>query len=443
VTPVLVVGGGLAGLAAALSLSHRSIPVVILEQRSLPGGRTSSFLDRDTGDVLDNGQHLLIAGYRHTLRYLEQIGTRHLLRIRTPVRYLFHHPERGFVPFEIPRLRPPFNLLAGILTTRLLSAGDRLRILRAGLSLLGEDSPEASRGLHTISDWLDRTRQSAEARRSFWDPLAVSIMNEHPGTASARAFRAALRGAFLQGPESAAPALPTVGLGELLVWPAVRAIERLGGELRCGATVEAVLYDRDLVCGVRLRDGSVLDARAVILAVPPGPLLGLDHHGPNSSKSPPTAMRFSPIITVYLWLEGHPLPHEMVGFVGRTVQWVFDRTTLGGRDPERGQLCAAVISAARDLERVSNAELVETVVREIDEAYGAGSVRVRRSLVLRERRATVVLTPLLERQRPGATTAVANLFRAGDWTATGYPATIEGAIASGEEAARRVAALWG
>lgn len=434
-TPVVIVGGGLAGLAAAVELTARSVPVVVLEQRPYPGGRTRSFVDRDSGDVLDNGQHLLIAGYRQTLRFLEQIGTLHLLRIQRPPRYLFHHPDRGFVAFTLPRLIPPLNFLTGVLRSPLLKPTDRVRMLRAGVSVL---LSRATGGEETVAQWLARTGQSPEARRTFWDPMAVSMMNVDPAVASAESFRAALRGAFLQGADSASPALPTVGLSDLLVWPAIRTIERGGGTVRCGAAVESLLYRGGLVSGVRMRDGSQVEAAAVLLAVPPGPL------NPRGTPDgvPAAAMPgCSPIITVYLWFDGHPIRDEVVGYVGRTVQWTFDRSAVGGRDPRRGQLCAAVISAARELHSVSNGVLVERVVGEIAGAYGQRSLPLRRSLVLRERCATVALTPALERARPTARTPVANLFRAGDWTATGIPATIEGAIQSGMEAARLAVSL--
>jgi hypothetical protein len=270
--------------------------------------------------------------------------------------------------------------------------------------------------------------------------MAVSMMNEDPAVASAQAFRAALRGAFLQGSDSATAALPTVGLSDLLIWPAVRAIERGGGAVRCGMAVERLLYRRGLVSGVRLRDGSQVDAGAVVLAVPPGPLnaRGVPDGVPTDAMPAPGC---SPIITVYLWCDGHPVGDEVVGYVGRTVQWTFDRSTVGGRDPRRGQLLAAVISAARELDSVPNKEVVRRVVGEIADAYGQRSLPLRRWLVLRERRATVALTPSLQRARPAAATPVANLFRAGDWTATGIPATIEGAIQSGTEAAGLAARL--
>jgi squalene-associated FAD-dependent desaturase len=435
VTPVVIVGGGLAGLAAAVELTARSVPVLVLEQRPVPGGRTRSFRDRDSGDVLDNGQHLLIAGYRHTLRFLEEIGTLHLLRIQRPARYLFHHPERGVVAFTLPRLVPPLNFLVGVLRSPLLTPGDRVRMLRAGASVL---LPGASRGEETVAQWLVRTGQSPEARRTFWDPMAVSMMNVDPAEASAQCFRAALRGTFLQGGDSASPAFPTVGLSDLLIWPAVRAIERGGGTVRCGAAVESLLYERGLVAGVRMRDGSTVEAAAVVLAVPPGPLnpRGIPDGVPTEAMPD-----CSPIITIYLWFDGHPIRDEVVGYLGRTVQWTFDRSTIGGRDPRRGQLCAAVISAARAFDSVSNGVLVERVVGEIAGAYGQRSLPLRRALVLRERCATVALTPALERARPATATPVANLFRAGDWTATGIPATIEGAIQSGMEAAGLVATL--
>ena len=214
-TPLLVVGGGLAGLAAGLALSRRTIPVIVLEQRASPGGRTYSFLHRETGDVLDNGQHLFIGGYSRTLRYLEQIGTRHLLSVRTPPRYRFYHPERGFVHFELPRLTPPLNLLVGIARTSLLGGNDRLGLLRAGLSLL-RNAPQASSGdQETISNWLDRARQSVEARRSFWDPLAVSIMNEEP------------RGRLRKGVSRCTPGGVPAGPGERCARPAIGRSLRL------------------------------------------------------------------------------------------------------------------------------------------------------------------------------------------------------------------------
>jgi len=431
---VVIVGGGLSGLAAGVGIAARGIPVVVLEQRAAPGGRALSFTDEHTGEVIDNGQHVLIAGYHRTLRFLETIGTLPLLAVQHHPTLILHHPQRGFCTFRLPDLPSPLHLAGGIAATRLFAVRDKLRMLRAGAALASfrDASPGKAAGM-TVDEWLDAAGQSAETKRSFWEPLAVSIMNEHCTAASALVFIRSLRAAFLGGRRSAALALPTVGLTDLYVHGAVAAIARAGGEVRCGNDVAASSQNGDAIAGVRLRDGTTIDCSALILAVPPARAAQIVPERLRAAGflAAMAAAPSSPIVSVHLWYDQDFMPHEFAGVIGRRVQWVFNRRKIA-RAPGRGGHVSAVISAAHDAVAMTNEELTHTAAEDLTAVYGAAAASPVRSVVIREKRATFACTPAVERMRPGPLTPVRNLFLAGDWTATGLPATIEGAIISGE-----------
>lgn len=441
--PVVIVGGGLSGLAAGVGLSARGFPVVLLEQRPVPGGRAVSFTDDTTGEVIDNGQHVLIAGYHRTMRFLETIGTRSLLAVQEHPALVLHHPDRGFRTFRLPVLPSPLHLAAGIATSGLFSPGDTLRMMRAGAALAAfrDEAPGRTASM-TVGEWLDAAGQSPETRRSFWEPLAVSIMNEHCASASALVFIRSLRTAFLQGRRNAAIALPTVGLSALYVDAAVAAITRTGGEVRCGQDVVATKTDDNGVEAVQLRDGTTVPCAALILAVPPMKAAALlpDDLRAAGLLAGMAAAPSSPIVSVHLWYASDFMPHDFCGVIGRRVQWVFNRRKIC-RAPAPGGHLSAVISAARDELTMTNDELTHAAARDLASVYGPAAGSPVHAVVIREKRATFACTPAVERMRPGAQTPVRNLLLAGDWTATGLPATIEGAIMSGERCVDLAAAL--
>jgi squalene-associated FAD-dependent desaturase len=429
--PVLIVGGGLSGLAAAVELAAAGTPVVVLEQKPSLGGRAYSFREANTGEVVDNGQHVLIAAYERTLRFLATVGTLHLLSIQASLRMTFHHPDRGFHTFRMAALPPPLNLLSGVLRTSLFSVADRLRFLRVGRSLYAPDVLERVHSW-TISEWLESTGQSQEARRSFWEPLAVSVMNDHIDTASAETFVRTLRAAFLGHHRNAALAIPKVGLSELFVNGARDFVLARGGAVRCNTDVVAIKTSGDIAQGVVLRDGHELDCAALILAVPPHRAAGLlvpvlsGHVFPDFGSSP--------IVSIHLWLGTDPMAHEVTGLIGRRVQWLFNRRKLLTGPGDGGHL-SAVISAADGYVEMTNEELTRIAVDDIRSAYPGTSADPLHAVVIRERRATHRPRPDIEPLRPDQRTAIPNLALAGDWTATGYPGTIEGAVISGERSA--------
>lgn len=434
VKPVVVVGGGLSGLAAAVGLAASGIPVVLCEQRFAAGGRAFSLRDAATGDIIDNGQHVLIAAYARTMNFLSTIGTREHLAVQPVPLLRFHHPRRGFCSFRMAAMPSPLNLLGGIVMTDLLDAGDRLRLLRAGARLKSFDSSSPGPvAFMTIEQWLDGAGQSEEARRSFWEPLAIAIMNERIGIASAKVFLHSLRAAFLGSSAGGALALPTVGLSDLYVNAAVRFIEGKGGRVRVGARVSRLTTRGEIIGPVRLEGGEEIDCSAVILAVPPHKLPGLlpSHPATDRLRDSAAAVPSSPIVSMHLWFPVDFMPMASLGIIGKRIQWLFNRRMIGREEGEGGHV-SAVISAARAFVGWTNDQLIRAACEDLRAVFGPTVGAPGHAVVFREKLATFSCTPAVEAARPGPGTFFRNLFLAGDWTATGFPSTIEGAIVSGE-----------
>ena len=435
--PVVIVGGGLSGLSAAVNLAAQGTPVLLFEQKPHLGGRAYSFVDSTTGEIVDNGQHVLIRGYAATMRLLERIGTTHLVVMQPAPSLLFHHPVKGFRTFRLPSLPSPLHLLAGVLGSDLFSVADRFSILRAGLAIR-RCVGEAERRLAplTVGEWLVSVGQSQEATRSFWEPLAVSIMNEHVSSASALLFVRSLRTAFLEDRANAALAIPSVGLSELYAQAAGEFIVRCGGSVRCSQRVVKLTASHEQVASLALQDGSRVEASAVILALPPAAASAVlpDALASQGFLASSANIAFSPIVSTHLWFRREVMSHDVVGLVGRSVQWVFNRRRLAGGVVEGGHL-SAVISAAHDVVERTQEEIVGLVMKDLRSVFGQNMPEPWHTLVIRERKATFSATPSTESLRPVHRTPIRNLFLAGDWTATGYPATIEGAVISGERCA--------
>jgi zeta-carotene desaturase len=260
--PVVIVGGGLSGLAAAVRLSASGIPVLLLEQRPVLGGRASSFTDSTTGDVVDNGQHLLIAGYERTLAFVETIGSRHLLRVQMHPLLTFFHPQRGFVEFRLTELPSPWHLVKGILSSSLFTSRERYDVLRAGMDIIRSKDAVGGPGAgKSIAQWLDMRHQAGSTRAVFWIPLAASIMNERTDTASAELFlhRCCVSGGLI----SCGTCFRRVSVESLRNLP--RAVSGTGGRPRSADVRELVTEERP---SESHRDGATGACRSIILAVP-------------------------------------------------------------------------------------------------------------------------------------------------------------------------------
>ena len=436
---VVILGGGLGGLSAAVRLSEAGLRVTLVEHRPFLGGRTYSFLDPVTGDVVDNGQHLMLGCYHATRRYLRLIGSEHLAQLQRSLQLKFLRPGHRPSMLRCPPLPAPAHVFVGLLGLQSLSWADRARLLAVGRALLTVDA-ESERRLDatTVTQWLTFLGQSPEARKVLWDVLAIGSLNDDPATVSALLFFRVLRAAFLGRREHSSFLVPRAGLSPLLVDAARHFIESRNGRVMTGVRAVRLVHDGLALREVSCDGGQSLTAGAYVSAVPYYALSNLLGKGSPVPGLELTRFRSSAIVSVNVWLDREVMADEMVAMLDTTIHWVFNRSALV-RSPGRRQHLCAVISGASPLVHVKNEEIVRRTMEDIAAVFPkAKGAIVERALVIKERRATFCPEPGLERLRPTAQTALRNLVLAGDWTATGYPATIEGAILSGELAAQAV-----
>lgn len=407
-----MVGGGLAGLAAALELSRASADVVLLEARPKLGGAVQTLPERD-GDpspAPDNGQHVALGCCEAYLAFLDEIGTSGSIRRRRLALPVI--AEDGAVAFIGPGAWR-------LLRYRHVPLGERLRIARTARRLGRLNSAEHDH--ETFAEAVRRLGGSQAGIDRFWDVFMRPALNLPSEEVSAALGIFTVQTALLGERSASDLLLPGAALGEMHGEAAERVLSARGVEIRRNARVVALEDDAAL-----LVDGERVGGDAFVLAVPPAEsarLLG----------EPAPRLEDSPIVSVHLLFDRAILPYPLAALLGSEAHWVFDRGRLTGREPERGQYLTVVSSGAPELLELRGRGLVDHIVREVTERLG--SAELLWSRVSREPAATFAARPGTAAERRGAQTIRPNVARAGAWTATGWPATMEGAIRSGRTAA--------
>ena len=408
---VHVIGAGLAGLSAAADLSSAGRTVVLYEAAPVAGGRCRSYFDRELGCRVDNGNHLVLSGNRAALAFLERVGGRASLHGPATPEFAFMdattgarwtvRPSRGRVPWWIlsPSRRVPGTSWRDYL--------DLARLSRA--------APSA-----TVAAAL----RPGPLFTRLLEPLAVAALNTPPDEAAASLLRGVVAETLLKGGQACIPLLPKVGLSESFVDPTLSWLAKRGVEQRFGRRVAALRTSGGRVATLQSPDGPVTleDGDQVVLAVPPSAAQNL-----LPGLTAPDA--FQTIVNVHFRIEAPDDVPAFIGIIGGTAEWVFAKP---------GHL-SVTISAANRLADQPAESLAAAVWPDVRAAYKLPApMPVWR--VVKERRATFAATVEQDRRRPSSRTGLSNLFLAGDWTATGLPATIEGAIRSGSTAAQAVLA---
>lgn len=431
--PVVIAGGGWAGLAAAVELSAAGIPVLVLESARQLGGRARGV--RFGKMAVDNGQHLLLGAYHETLRLLAMLGQRETdVLLRLPL-HLRVQGTSSSINLKAPALLPaPFHLGWALLTARGLPLRDRWRALAMSLRLrlndfsLNADVP--------VAHLLKRHHQTSQLIEQLWEPLCLAALNTSSTKASAEVFLRVLRDSFNHSRRDSDLLIPRHDLGILFPKAAFDFIEQHGGLVHFNQRVSSVVMDNDNVAGVVV-DDRMIAAREVIIATSPrvsSRLLG-NHRALLPCAAQIDELNHEPIVTVYLrYPAACRLELPMEGMSGTVAQWLFDRRVCG----QQGVI-GAVISGSGPHMALDNQSLTSKVAAELAQRHPAWPAPLE-SLVIREKRATFRCEVDINARRPAIRTAVNGLWLAGDYTDTGYPATLEGAVRSGVQCAREIIA---
>jgi squalene-associated FAD-dependent desaturase len=415
----VVVGGGLAGCAAALELLHAGHEVTLLEARPTLGGAVQTLPERD-GDPPpppDNGQHIALGCFTEYLRFLEEIGQAgsvHRSSLHLPV-----IDESGRTAFIRPSLR-------GLLRYTHLSLGSRLHVLRTLLRLRRVDAQTCDS--QTFAAFLMfRMGESDRAVTSFWDVFIRPALNLRCAEASAALGVMTVQTALLGGRRASDLVLPAAPLGDMHGAAAERELEALGARVKTNARVVQLIPGAAI-----LGDGDRIPGDAFVVAVPPVESARLlDEPDPELGKSP--------IVSVHLLFDRPLLSFPLAALLGSEAHWVFDRGRLTGHVPERGQYLTVVSSGVPELMEIRGRELVDLMR---DELTGRlGHAQLLWSRVSREPAATFAGRPGTAARRRGPRTSRFNVVRAGAWTDTGWPATMESAVRSGRQAAQMLSEM--
>ena len=438
----IIAGGGLAGLAAAVALTQRGVKCVVLESRPRLGGRASSFLDPTTETYVDNCQHVSLGCCTNFRHFCETTGLAEFFR--TEQTLYFVGPDGLIDRFTAGRLPAPLHLSGAFAGLRYLSWRDKWS-LALGLRALAKRIPAAERSL-PFSEWLVRHRQTPTAIARFWHVVLVSALSESLDRIDVAHARKVFVDTFLAHRAGWQVEIPSVPLEDLYGGRLTNWLSARGSEVRLQSAVEQVELEGERVTGLRMATGDVMGGDEFIVALPFFRVMSV--LPASLAKHPDLAgvekLQAAPISSVHLWFDRPMTELRHAVLVDRLCQWMFNRTALSERSAESAgtpgeYYYQIVISASRELAGQSRESILAQVLAELTAVWPAtADAKLLHSRQVTEHRAVFSPVPGVDTLRPHQQSPIGNLQFAGDWTQTGWPATMEGAVRSGYLAAENV-----
>jgi squalene-associated FAD-dependent desaturase len=459
---VIVIGGGLAGLAAGGALAEAGCRVRLFEQRPFLGGRATSYVLPD-GEHIDNCQHVTLGCCTNLSDFYSRVGAAHKIKFFDRLLFLDPQERRGIM--QAGMLPAPFHMMGSFAAFSPLAFRDKLSIARAMLSIIRHRGhpPDIENTPVSMLDWLRRQGQTQRAIDRFWRVVLISALDEELDKTDARYGVDVFWKAFLSNRTGYRIGIPAVPLADLYNGCRV-AIQQKGGEVILRSPARSVRIDNSACTGVEFDEGREENAEAYILAVP---------HSKISDLLPADLMQAEPVFKnlenltdapitgVHLWFDREVMTEPFVTLLDTHTQWIFNKSARSVAADESHpdhsdtrdssvdrrsatQYLQLVISASYDLLQEPRQKIIDLCLAEVRQAIPAArNANLIKATVIKEPAATFSPMPGIDRWRPPQRSPVSNLFLAGDWTATGWPATMEGAVRSGYLAAEAVLVDFG
>lgn len=431
---VVVVGGGLAGMAAAVALAEAGAAVTLIEWRPYVGGRAYSYEHPALEETIDS-QHVLLGCCTNLLDLCGKAGIAEGVRWYDELVFLEPSGRRSWL--KASGLPAPMHQTLSFLGAGMLGVKDKVGIARGLMEFLrgypGDDA-------ESFASWLKRTGQTERAVRHFWEPVVVGALNDSFERTSVKYAGKVFHESFMKSAEGGRLGIPTRPMSEFFA-PVAGLAERKGVEMRSRCRVESISQEAEGRWSVRLGDGFAMVADAVVLATDwrqAGKLMATLPGGSVEAAMPAEeqGMVPAPITTVHLWYEREVTKLDHAVLLDTRIQWMFQKSKIRRWAPERGSYVELVISASHAELGMGREAILQAAIREFEGFFPAAKeARLVKSGVLKEARATFSVAPGMDRFRPGQRTQWPGLYLAGDWTRTEWPSTMEGAVRSGRLAA--------
>ncbi len=436
---VIVIGGGWAGLSCAVHLAGSGYQVTVLEAGKRLGGRASSFVEQKSGRTIDNGQHLFMGCYTETMKFLKTLGTLDKLKFQKNLGVDFVSRTGKISTLSCPRLPSPLHLFAGLLRLDTLSFSEKLGMAKVHRAVQKWDG-NGSLSKITVEAWLKSLGQSDRSRRYFWDLITIAALNEKSDVAEADSLAIVLKEAFFGSIEKSQIAISSVGLSDLLNPACSDYLASRGGKIENDKLVTGLNIKDGQIQNIQLRENRTMSADYYVSALP---FFALKNILPDALKADSffgriSHLESSPIFSITLWFDREVMDQEFCALLDTHVQWVFNKNKIN-RSQETGSCLALVISGARDFMGKSDDEIIKICLEELGGCFPKSKdARPVSHLVQREKNATLSPKVGYAQYRLSQKTPIPNLFLCGDWTDTGYPATIESAVLSGVKASQAI-----